>query len=349
MEISVKQIADAINGKIVGDENQIISKFSKIEDGEVGAIAFLSNSKYNKFIYKTKASAVIVNDDFTPETKVLTTIIKVEDSYVAFAKLLEFYESVRFNYSGISEQSFISKDAKIGEDVYVGDFTYIAKNAQIGNNVKIHPQVYIGENATIGDNCILYPGVKIYFDSRIGKNCIFHSGVVVGSDGFGFAPEGKEYVKIPQIGNVIIEDDVEIGSNCTIDRATMGSTIIRKGVKLDNLIQIGHNAEIGKNTVLVSQSGISGSTKIGENCMIGGQVGVAGHLIVADGVKIAAQSGIGSHVKKEGVTIMGSPAFDIAEHKRSLFHFKNFSFYVEKIRNLENELKEIKEMIGKDC
>jgi len=214
--------------------------------------------------------------------------------------------------------------------------------------VKIHPQVFIGENSLIGDNCILYPGVKIYFDSVIGKDCIFHSGVVIGSDGFGFAPDGKEYVKIPQIGNVIIEDNVEIGSNSTIDRATMGSTIIRKGVKLDNLVQVGHNAEIEKNTVIASQSGVSGTSKIGENCMFGGQVGIAGHISIANNVKIAAQSGVGTKVRKEGAIIMGSPAFDIAEYKKSAFHFKNLSYYVDKIRNLENELKEIKEMLNKD-
>jgi UDP-3-O-[3-hydroxymyristoyl] glucosamine N-acyltransferase len=284
-----------------------------------------------------------VNKDFVPEHHLNITLIRVESSYLAFAKLLEAYDEITSSKKGISSLSFISGTAKVGENIYVGEFAFIGENTTIGNNVKIYPQVFVGDNVVIGDSSILYPGVKIYKQTVIGNNCTFHSGVVIGADGFGFAPQNSEnYRKIIQIGNVIIEDDVEIGSNSTVDRATLGSTIIRKGSKLDNLIQVGHNAEIGENAIIASQTGVSGSTKIGNNCMIGGQVGIAGHLRIADNVKIAAQSGIGTSIKEKGVTLMGSPAFEIKSYIKSFVHFKNFADFADRIKELEQTVSELK-------
>jgi UDP-3-O-[3-hydroxymyristoyl] glucosamine N-acyltransferase len=282
-----------------------------------------------------------VNNDFVPENKIAATLIRVENAYHAFAKLLEVYNQIKNNKTGIEQPSFISATAKIGLNVYIGAFAYIGDNAIIGDNTKVFPQSFIGDNAVIGANCTLFSGVKIYSDCKVGNHVTLHSGVIIGGDGFGFAPNSEgNYNKVPQIGNVVIEDHVEVGASTTIDRATLGSTIIRKGVKLDNLIQVAHNVEIGENTVIAAQSGIAGSTKIGANCMIGGQVGIVGHLTIANGVKIAAQSGIGNSITKEGEIFQGSPAFSIGEYKRSYILFRKFPEINQKINELEKLIAE---------
>lgn len=341
MEFTARQIAEIIKGKIVGNPETKVSYVSKIEEGKKGTISFLANPKYTSYIYDTQASIVIINESLELEKETGATLIKVEDAYSAFAQLLEVYNKITQNKSGISKNAFIDDSAKVGNDIYVGEFAVISKNAEIGNNVKIYPRVYIGDNVKVGDDTIIYPGVNIYSDNLIGKNCILHAGAVIGSDGFGFAPQAEGfYKKIAQIGNVILEDDVEIGANTTIDRATMGSTIIRNGVKLDNLIQIAHNVEIGENTVISAQTGISGTTKIGKNCLIGGQVGIVNHLTIADEVKIAAQSGIGKNILKKGEVVQGSPAFDISSYRKSYVHFKNFHAIKLKLDELEKLVKE---------
>jgi UDP-3-O-[3-hydroxymyristoyl] glucosamine N-acyltransferase len=340
MKFTAKLLAELINGEIIGDPYTEINKLSKIEEGFPGSLTFLANPKYTQYIYSTKASIVIVNKDFTPEHEVAATLIRVDSAYQGFAKLLELYNQIKFNKTGISQQAFISRSAIIGKNVYIGEFAFIGENAEIGNNVKIYPQVYIGDNSKIGDNTILYPGVKIYSDIFVGKDCTFHSGVIIGADGFGFAPKSENnYMKVAQIGTVVIEDEVEIGANTTIDRATLGSTIIHKGVKLDNLIQIAHNVEIGENTVIIAQTGIAGSTKIGKNCMIGGQVGIIGHLKIADNVKIAAQSGIGSNIDEEGGTYQGSPAYKIREYQKSYIHFRKLPTIATRLDEVEKKVK----------
>ena len=339
MEFTAEQIAGMLNGTIEGNPKVIVDKLSKIEEGASKSLSFLANPKYTHYIYQTKASIVIVNKNFTAEKKIKATLIRVEDAYTAFAKLLETYNQIKLNKVGFSPKASIAESTKYGDNCYIGDFASISDNVIIGNNVKIYPHTYIGDNVKIGDNTTIFPGVKIYSDNIIGKDCTLHAGAVIGSDGFGFAPSSENnYNKIAQIGNVIIEDKVEIGSNTTIDRATLGSTIIRKGVKLDNLIQIAHNVEIGENTVIASQTGISGSTKIGKNCMIGGQVGIIGHLYIADGVKIAAQSGIGGNIKKEGAIVQGSPSFDISTYRKSYVHFRNLPHIVNRINDLEKKV-----------
>ncbi len=340
MEFSISQIAELLNGQIEGNVEATVHKLCKIEEGAVGGLSFLANPQYTPYIYETEATAVIVNVDLMLEKPVKTTLIRVENAYQAFAKLLEIYDQIKRNKVGISEKSSIHESAEIGENCYVGDFAVIGENVQIGNNVKIYPQVYIGDNSQIADNTTIYAGVKIYSDTVIGQNVTIHAGCVIGADGFGFAPSGSSYNKVPQIGNVVIEDLVEIGANTCIDRATLGSTIIKKGVKLDNLIQIAHNVVVGENTVIASQTGISGSTKIGKNCMFGGQVGIAGHATIANGVKIAAQSGIPSNVKKENAVLFGSPAFDASQYSRSAIHFKNLDKIVKRISDLEAKLNE---------
>jgi len=343
MEFSAQQIAEIIGGKIEGNPEITVSYVSKIEDGKPGTISFLANPKYTQFIYDTKASIVLINNDLELEKEVDTTLIKVEDAYSAFAKLLEVYNTIKLNKVGLAKNASIDPTAKVGKDVYIGELAVIAKNAVIEDNAKIYPQVFVGENSKIGFNSTLFAGVKIYSDNVVGKNCIIHSGAVIGSDGFGFAPQEEgNYKKIAQIGNVVIEDSVEIGANTTIDRATMGSTFIRKGVKLDNLIQIAHNVDIGDNTVISAQTGISGSTRIGKNCMIGGQVGIVNHLEIADEVKIAAQSGIGKSITKKGEIVQGSPAFDISSYRKSYVHFRNFHNLKLKIDELEKQIKEQK-------
>ena len=338
MKFSAKQIAEVLNGKIDGNPDITVNNLSKIEEGKEGTLSFLANPKYTPYLYKTKASIVIVNSDFVPEKEITATLIKVDDAYSAFAKLLDMYNEVKLNKSGVSTQAFISESAKTGKDIYLGEFAFIGENVEIGDNVKIYPHAYIGDNVKIGDNTTIFASVKIYSDCVIGKDCTIHAGVVIGSDGFGFAPQNdKNYKKVAQIGNVVIEDLVEIGSNTTIDRATLGSTIIRKGVKLDNLIQVAHNVEIGENTVIAALTGISGSSKIGKNCMIGGQVGIAGHIEIADEVKVGAQSGITSSVKKKGSVILGSPAFDILKSRKSIVYYRNFDSIVKRLKNLEDK------------
>ncbi|MBN2484513.1 MAG: UDP-3-O-(3-hydroxymyristoyl)glucosamine N-acyltransferase [Bacteroidales bacterium] len=345
MEFSAKNVADFLKGQIEGDPNVKVSNVSPIESGKQGTLSFLANPKYAQHIYSTGSSIVLVNKDFVAEGEIKATLIRVDDAYKAFAMLLDLYQSAIQQKSGISEKASISKTAKIGDNCYIGEFAVIGDNAIIGNNVKIYPQVYIGDNVSVAENTILYPGVKVYMGCNIGKNCIIHASTVIGSDGFGFAPTGESYKKIPQIGNVIIEDDVEIGSNCSVDRATMGSTIIRKGAKLDNLIQVAHNVEIGENTVMAAQCGIAGSTKLGGNCIVGGQVGFAGHLVIADNVKIGAQSGLGNNVKEIGTTLLGSPAIEYKKAARSIAVFKNLPELAARINQLERELTELKKKV----
>jgi UDP-3-O-[3-hydroxymyristoyl] glucosamine N-acyltransferase len=345
MEFTARQIGDLLKGTVEGDSDARVNRLSKIEEGEKGSLSFLSNPKYSQFLYTTKASIVIVNEDFIAEQSVNSTLIRVKNAYEGFVQLLEVYNQIQRDKKGIEQPSFISPSAKLGENCYVGAFAYIGNNAVIGKNVKIYPQVYIGDNVVIGDNTSLFAGVKIYSDCIIGHDCTLHTGTVVGADGFGFMPNSaNEYKKVSQIGNVIIEDHVEIGANTTIDRATLGSTIIRKGVKLDNLIQIAHNVEIGENTVIAAQSGVAGSTKIGKDCMIGGQVGIVGHISIADKVKIAAQSGIGSSIQTEGEIVQGSPGFNISDYKRSYVVFRKLPVLEKKIQELEQTIAELKHL-----
>lgn len=339
MKFTAQQIADLLNGNIQGNGNIEVNSVAKIEDGCIGDLCFLANEKYTPYIYTTNASVVIVNNSFTAENTINATLIKVEDAYTSFSKLLQIYNKTKFNKVGLSNKADICTDTSIANDVYIGAFTTICEGVTIGKNVKIYPNCYIGENVSILENTIIFPNVSVYHDCKIGKDNIIHSGVVIGSDGFGFAPDDdNNYNKISQIGNVEIADDVEIGANTTIDRATMGSTKIGKGVKLDNLIQIAHNVDVGENTVIAAQAGVAGSSKIGKNCMIGGQVGIVGHLTIADGVKIAAQSGIGQSVKKDNAILQGSPAFDIGKYKRSYVGFRNLPKTQQKLADLEKEI-----------
>jgi len=338
MKFTAEQIAGILEGEVVGNPNAEVFKLAKIEEGTDGSITFLANPKYSNYIYSTKASITIVNNTFEPENEISTTLIKVVDAYKAFSKLLEYYNQVKLMKSGIEQPSVISDNVVYGENLYLGSFSYLGKNVTIGNNVKIYPNCFIGDNVTIGDNTILFAGVRIYSESIIGKNCTIHSGCIIGSDGFGFAPaEDGTYSKVPQIGNVIIEDSVDIGACTTIDRATLGSTIIRKGVKLDNQIQIAHNVEIGENTVIASQTGVAGSTKIGKNCMIGGQVGIVGHITIGDRVRIQAQSGIGKSIS-DGETIQGSPAFNYGDWNKSYVHFRNLPKIVSDLEDLKKKI-----------
>jgi UDP-3-O-[3-hydroxymyristoyl] glucosamine N-acyltransferase len=339
MKFKAQQIADILEGEVVGNPDEEVSELSKIEEGKKGSLTFLSNPKYTAYLYSTHASIAIVNKSFTPEKEVRATLIKVDDAYASFSKLLEFYNEVKNNKSGREEPNFISESAQIGVNEYIGAFSYIGGNVRIGENVKIYPNSYIGDHCIIGDNTIIFAGVKIYAETQVGKNCKIHAGAIIGADGFGFAPDKNgEYQAIPQIGNVIIEDNVDIGAATTIDRATLGATIIRAGVKLDNQIQIAHNVEVGKNTVIASQTGISGSTKIGQNCMIGGQVGISGHLKIGNNVKILAQTGVTKNIKESEI-IYGTPAFKSSSFNRSYVHFKNLPKIVSKINQLEKELK----------
>ena len=342
MEFTAKQIAQFIQGKIEGDENATVNTFSKIEEGKPGAITFLSNPKYTHFIYNTQASIVIVNEDVEFEQPVNTTLIRVKNAYECIAKLLQLYASVQPKKTGIDSLAFISEKAKVGENCYVGAFAYIADGAEVGNNCQIYPHAYIGEGVKIGDNALIYPHVTIYKGCVIGNNVTLHAGCVIGSDGFGFAPTEQGYDKIPQIGIVTIEDDVEISANTCIDRSTMGTTIIHKGAKLDNLIQIAHNVEIGSNTVMASQVGIAGSAKVGDWCMFGGQVGVAGHISIADHTQIGAQAGITGTVKKEGETIIGSPAWDAKGFMKSAAIFRRLPAMYQQINDLKKEIELLK-------
>jgi len=337
MEFTAAQIAVMLDGTVDGDETVSVRQLAKIEEGIPGSLTFLANPKYTHYIYSTKASITIVDKDFTPEHPITTTLIRVESAYRAFSKLLEYYNKVKLNKIGIESPVYISDSVKYGEEVYIGAFSYIGENVEIGNNVKIFPHVYIGDNVKIGDDTIVFSGAKIYSESVIGKFCVINSNVVVGADGFGFTPnETGEYRKVPQTGNVVLEDYVDVGPGTTIDRATLGSTYIMRGVKLDNQIQIAHNVSIGENTVIAAQTGIAGSTKIGKNCIIGGQVGIAGHITIGDNVRIQAQSGIGRNVK-DNETLQGSPALAYADYNKSYVHFKNLTKLVERINALEKK------------
>lgn len=339
MKFTAEQIAGILEGEVVGNPNAAVFKLAKIEEGTEGSLTFLANPKYQNFIYSTKASITIVNKNFEPEQPITTTLIKVEDAYKSFSKLLEYYNQVKLMKSGIEQPSVISDNVTYGDNLYLGSFCYVGKNVKIGENVKIYPNTFIGDNVTIGDNCVFFAGVRIYSETEIGNFCVIHSGTIIGSDGFGFAPtDDGSYNKVPQIGNVILEDNVEIGACTTIDRATLGSTIIRKGVKLDNQIQIAHNVEIGENTVIAAQTGVAGSTKIGKNCMIGGQVGISGHLIIGDNVRVQAQSGIGKNIK-DGETLQGSPSFNYADWNKSYVHFRNLPKIVSDLDELKSKDK----------
>ncbi len=338
MIFTATQIAGILNGEIEGDETVEVSKLAKIEEGTKGSLTFLSNPKYTQYIYSTDASITIVDKNFEAESTIKTTLIRVDDAYKAFSQLLEYYNMVKMNKAGIEQPSFISETASFGENIYFGAFSYIGDNVKIGENAKIFPNVYIGDNVTIGDNAIVFAGAKIYSETIIGNNCVIHSGAIVGADGFGFTPNEKgEYSKVPQTGNVIIENNVDVGAGTTIDRATLGSTIIHTGVKLDNQIQIAHNVEIGEHTAIAAQTGIAGSTKIGKHCLIGGQVGIAGHLVIGNNVKIQAQSGIGRNIK-DGEAIQGSPALGYSDFNKSYVHFKNLPKIVDRVYKLEKKI-----------
>jgi len=342
MNFTAALIAEFLKGSVEGDPHAEVHDISKIEEGKPGTLSFLANPKYEKYIYDTHSTIVIVNSDFQPQKEISATLVKVENAYESFAALLRLYEQSKPKKSGISKMSSIAETASMGNELYVGDFTVISDKVTVGNGVQLYPQVYVGENVKIGENTILYPGVRVYDDCEIGANCVIHAGAVIGGDGFGFAPnQENNYEKVPQVGKVTIEDYVEIGANTTVDRATMGSTIIRKGVKLDNLIMIGHNVEVGENTVMAGQCGVSGSTKIGKNCMFGGQVGLAGHLNIADGVKIGAQSGISKSMRKENSVIMGSPAFDLGSWQRCIAVFRNLPKLSKELFDLEQKVNEL--------
>ena len=340
MEFKVSQIAHILNGEVQGDENISINKLGSIEDAGEGSISFLSNPKYESFIYSTKASVVIVKKDFVPKETLATTIILVEDPYLSFTALLEEYHKViSFQKVGIEEPCFIGDNSICGERIFRGAFSYIGSNVSIGDNCKIHPHVYVGDNVIIGDNTILHPGVKIYANCKIGSHCVMHAGAVLGSDGFGFAPQKDgTYKTIPQVGNVVVEDHVDIGANTTVDCATFESTIIKSGVKLDNLVQIAHNVEVGNNTVIAAQAGISGSTTIGKNCIIAGQAGIVGHITVGDKITLAAQSGLSKSVDKEGAVLLGSPGFEIADYRKSYVIFRRLPDLMNRIKELEQKI-----------
>ncbi|MCU0341993.1 MAG: UDP-3-O-(3-hydroxymyristoyl)glucosamine N-acyltransferase [Spirosomaceae bacterium] len=342
MEFTVKQIAGLIGGEIEGSETLTISQLSKIEEGKPGTISFLSNPKYEPFLYTTEASAVIVDKSFEAKKSFQTTLIRVPNAYTAFTQLLEQYEKlVKASKSGIEQPSYIASSTTIGDHCYVGAFAYVSEHCIIGHNVKIYPHAYIGENVKIGDNTVIHSGVKIYHNSVIGANCTFFANVVIGSDGFGFAPqEDGTFKTIPQLGNVVVGDNVSVGAGTTIDRATMGSTLIQNGVKLDNLVQVGHNVEIGTNTVIAAQTGIAGSTKIGANCMVGGQVGFGGHISVPDNTKIGAQSGVNKTWEKSGLSLNGTPAIQMKDSLRSLAIFRKLPQLEKKISALETIIKE---------
>ncbi|QLG47065.1 UDP-3-O-(3-hydroxymyristoyl)glucosamine N-acyltransferase [Costertonia aggregata] len=338
MEFTASQIAGILEGEVDGNPEIAVHKLSKIEEGEKGSLTFLANPKYTSYIYSTKASVTIVNKDFVPEQALDTTLIKVDDAYKSFSKLLEYYNQVKNNKVGIENPVFTSDSAVYGDGFYLGAFSYLGNNVVIGDNVKIYPNVYVGDNVTIADNVVVFAGSKIYSESVIGKNCVIHSGAIIGADGFGFTPNEKgEYDKVPQTGNVIIEDNVDVGAGTTIDRATLGSTILRRGVKLDNQIQIAHNVEIGEHTAIAAQTGVAGSTKIGKHCLIGGQVGIVGHIVIGDRVKIQAQSGIGRNVKDDEV-IQGSPALNYGDYNKSYVHFKNLPKIINRINELEKRI-----------
>lgn len=341
MEFSAAQIAQLVDGRIHGDESAVVSGLSKIEEGQPRTLTFLANMKYEEFIYETGASIAIVNVDFEPRKELPSslTLIKVPDAYACFAKLLEHYNQLNKKQPGISERAVIADSASLANDVYIGPGAVIENGASIGEGAVIYPNSFVGENVKIGKNTTVHPNVTIYHNCEVGDNCIIHAGAVIGADGFGFAPdENGNFSKVPQIGNVILENDVEIGANATIDRATMGSTILRSGVKIDNLVQIAHNVEIGKNSAFAAQVGIAGSTKVGERVWAGGQAGISGHIKIADDTKIVSQSGIAGSVKKSGQTLMGAPAYDMQEYKKAYFGFRKLPYILKKLRELEDKI-----------
>ncbi|NDV81192.1 UDP-3-O-(3-hydroxymyristoyl)glucosamine N-acyltransferase [Bacteroides sp. 51] len=346
MEFSAKQIASFIQGEIIGNENATVNTFAKIEEGIPGAISFLANPKYTPYIYTTQSSIVLVNRDFNPEKEIDTTLIKVDNAYESLAKLMSLYEASKPRKQGIDSLAFVAPSAKIGENAYIGPFAYIGENTVIGDNTMIHPHTYVGDDVKVGNNCILYPNTTVYHGCRIGNECIIHSGAVIGSDGFGFAPTADGYEKIPQIGIAILEDKVEIGANTCVDRSTMGATIIHSGAKLDNLIQIAHNVEVGSHTVMAGQAGIAGSTKVGEWCQIGGQAALAGHLKIGNKVGIAGQSGIQRSIK-DNCQVMGSPAFDAKQYFKASIAFKDLPDIQTEVKMLRRELDELKKQINK--
>jgi UDP-3-O-[3-hydroxymyristoyl] glucosamine N-acyltransferase len=348
MQFSAAQIAMIIGGKVDGDPNTVVASFGKIEEARPGQLAFLANPKYEDYLYTTGASVIIINDAQELKQPISASLVRVADAYSAFATLLARYqEMITQQMTGIQQPVYIAASAKLGENVFVGAFAYIGENVQIGNNVKIFPNAYIGDNVKIGNNSMIHPGVKIYHDCMLGKNVTIHAGSVIGSDGFGFAPQADgTYKKVPQIGNVVMEDNVEVGANVTIDRATMGSTIIRCGAKLDNLIQIAHNVEVGTNTVIAAQAGVSGSTKIGNNVRIGGQAGIVGHISIADGSLINAQSGVSKSLKTPNSLVTGSPAHDYTSTLRSQAVFRNLPVLEKRITELENTIKQLKGILN---
>jgi UDP-3-O-[3-hydroxymyristoyl] glucosamine N-acyltransferase len=340
MNFNAATIAEFLNGTVEGNPEASVHDVSKIEEGRSGTLSFLANPKYEKYIYDTQSSIVIVNADFKPQKSVSATLIRVENAYESFAALLRLYEQSKPKKTGISKMSVVAESAELGEDLYIGEFTVVSEQVSLAKGVQLYPQVYIGDNVSIGEGSILHPGVKVYEGCRIGANCVIHAGAIIGGDGFGFAPnQDKDYGKVPQVGIVILEDHVEVGANTTIDRATMGATILKKGVKLDNLIMIAHNVEVGENTVMAAQTGISGSTKVGKNCMFGGQVGLIGHITIADGVKIAAQSGIPKSIKEEDAVVQGAPAFEFGLYQRSYVVFKNLPKLRNQIIELEKKVE----------
>lgn len=340
MQFSAAQIAQMAGGELVGNPDVKVSEISKIEEGKPGTLTFLANPKYTPYIYKTEASIVLVGRDFEPEHPVEATLIKVDDPYGTLAIILEMASKMLYHHpSGVESPSHVAQGVEVPEDAYVGAFAYVGHNVKLGKGVKIYPQVYVGDNCEIGDGTVLYPGCKIYHGMKVGKRCIFHAGVVIGADGFGFAPINGHYHKIPQVGIVEIGDDVEIGANTTVDRSTMGATRIGNGVKLDNLIMIAHNVEVGADTVMAAQAGIAGSTKVGSSCRIGGQVGLAGHIKIGDNVEIGAQSGIQRNIKA-GSRVIGSPAVEIGEFARQVVYMKNLASLNNRVNEIEKKLKD---------
>lgn len=348
MEFTAKQIAEFIQGSVEGDENATVHTFAKIEEGVPGAISFLSNPKYMHYIYDTQSSIVLVNKDFTPEQPVQTTLIRVDNAYESLAKLLSLYESMKPKQTGIDPLAYVAPTAKIGKDVYLAPFSAVGDHAEIGDGTALHPHATVGAGAKIGNNCILYANTTVYHDCRVGNNCILHAGSVIGADGFGFAPSAEGYEKIPQIGIAILEDNVEVGANACVDRATMGATVIHSGVKIDNLVQVAHNVEVGSHTIMCAQVGVAGSTKIGEWCVFAGQVGIAGHAVIGDKVTSGAQAGIAGSIRKGHVTVQGSPAIDAKNFARSSVVYKNLPEMYADVNRMKKEIEELKGLLNKN-
>ena len=343
MKFLASQIAALLNGTVEGNPETEVWNVAKIEEGAPGMLSFLANPKYTPYIYETQSSVVIVNKDFVAEKPIAATLIRVDDAYASFAKLLAFYDQMSQDKKGISSLAFVSSSAKLGENLYLGEFAFIGENVTLGNNVKVYPQVYVGDGSVIGDNTVLYPGVRLYRNTVVGRRCIIHAGAVLGADGFGFAPqEDGHYEKIPQVGNVMIDDDVEIGANTTIDRSTMGSTRVHKGVKLDNLVHLAHNVEVGENTAMAAQVGVSGSTHLGKNCVVGGQTGFVGHLHIADGSKFGGQCGVMGNIKEENQEFMGTPIQPLRQYLKTNARFRHLDEMARQLEALEKELEELK-------